>query len=114
VTGFQGEGGRLAAVTVSDRDGAEQTFHPAAAFVFIGLDPNTGFLGDGVARDAGGFLTTDDTWQTSLPGVFAAGDCRAGSTKQLASAVGDGIAALLAIRRHLERRSHLAPVLVDA
>jgi thioredoxin reductase (NADPH) len=51
--------------------------------------------------------------ETSMPGLFAAGDVRAGSTKQLGSAVGDGIAALLMVRRHLEAHRHKAPALVD-
>lgn len=54
-----------------------------------------------------GFLVTGPTMQTSIPGVFAAGDARAGSTKQLGSAVGDGISALLATRRYLELHHHL-------
>jgi thioredoxin reductase (NADPH) len=67
-----------------------------------------------VERDAGGFLVTSATMETSIPGVFAAGDVRAGSTKQLGSAVGDGIAALLMARRYLEAHRFKAPALVDA
>src|SRR6266513_1581246 len=105
--------GRFAAVVARDRaSGEEHRFPAAAAFVFIGLDPNSGFLGDTVERDAGGFLVTSATMETSMPGVFAAGDVRAGSTKQLGSAVGDGIAALLMVRRHLETHRHKAPVTV--
>ena len=104
-------GGRFTAVVAKDREtGEEHRFPAAAAFVFIGLDPNSAFLGDAVERDAGGFLTTGATMETSMPGVFAAGDVRAGSTKQLGSAVGDGIAALLMVRRHLEEHRHKAPV----
>ena len=51
---------------------------------------------------------TDDRFETSVPGVFAAGDVRAGSTKQVGSAVGEGIAALLVVRRALER-GHVKP-----
>jgi thioredoxin reductase (NADPH) len=51
--------------------------------------------------------------QTSVAGVFAAGDVRSGSTKQLGSAVGDGIAALLMTRRYLEAGHHKAKALVD-
>jgi len=51
---------------------------------------------------------TDDVFQTSLPGVFAAGDVRHGSTKQLAAAVGEGVAALLHIRQHLQKHSHIS------
>jgi thioredoxin reductase (NADPH) len=52
--------------------------------------------------------------ETSMAGVFAAGDVRSGSTKQLGSAVGDGIAALLMTRRYLESHHHKAVPLVDA
>ena len=89
-------------------------FPAAAAFVFIGLKPNDGFLGDTVERDKGGFIVTSATMETSLAGVFAAGDVRSGSTKQLGSAVGDGIAALLMARRYLEVHHHKAMPLVDA
>jgi thioredoxin reductase (NADPH) len=81
--------------------------------VFIGLKPNNGFLGSAVERDPGGFLTTGPTMETSVAGVFAAGDVRAGSTKQLSSAVGDGIAALLMTRRYLEAHHHKAVALAD-
>jgi thioredoxin reductase (NADPH) len=112
---LEGERGRFAAVVARDREsGEEHRFPAAAAFVFIGLDPNSGFLGESIERDAGGFLTTSATMETSMPGVFAAGDVRAGSTKQLGSAVGDGIAALLMVRRRLEAHHHKAPALVDA
>ena len=89
-------------------------FPAAAAFVFIGLQPNGAFLGGAVERDAGGFLVTSPTMETSMAGVFAAGDVRSGSTKQLGSAVGDGIAALLMARRYLEAHHHKAVALVDA
>jgi thioredoxin reductase (NADPH) len=112
---LEGQRGRFAAVVARDREsGEEHRFPAAAAFVFIGLTPNSGVLGDAVERDAAGFLVTSATLETSMPGVFAAGDVRAGSTKQLGSAVGDGIAALLMVRRHLEEHRHKAPVPVDA
>jgi thioredoxin reductase (NADPH) len=112
---LEGERGRFAAVVARDREsGEEHRFPAAAAFVFVGLEPNSGFLSDSVERDAGGFLVTSATMETSMPGLFAAGDVRAGSTKQLGSAVGDGIAALLMVRRHLEAHRHKAPAAVDA
>jgi len=89
-------------------------WHPAAAFVFIGLTPNTAFLRGAVELDEWGFINTNDAFQTSMSGVFAAGDVRAGSTKQLGSAVGDGIAALLQVRRHLERHHHMVGLAVNA
>lgn len=112
---LEGKRGRFAAVVARER-GSDETrrFPAAAAFVFIGLKPNSAFLGDEVQRDAGGFLVTSPTMETSMPGVFAAGDVRAGSTKQLGSAVGDGIAALLMTRRYLELHHHKAVALADA
>jgi len=112
---LQGERGRFAAVVARDRDSKEiHRFPAAAAFVFIGLKPNNAFLGDAVERDAGGFLMTSPSMETSMAGVFAAGDVRSGSTKQLGSAVGDGIAALLMTRRYLEAHHHKAVARVDA
>jgi len=101
--------GRLEGVVARDvASGEEFHWNPAAVFVFIGLDPNTAFLGDSVVLDQRGFIKADGMFQTSVPGVFAAGDVREGSTKQLGSAVGDGIAALLAVRRYLQEHHHLA------
>lgn len=100
---FTGEG-RLDGVVVKDAiSGQAEELNPAAVFVFIGLDPNTGFVADTVKLDEWGFIRTFDNMQTSVPGIFAAGDARAGSTKQVASAVGEGAAAALMIRQYLER-----------
>jgi thioredoxin reductase (NADPH) len=88
-------------------------------FVLIGSQPHTEWLGTNVARDQWGFILTgpdlpDDpgvNWQagrpplpheTSLPGVFAAGDVRRGSVKRVASAVGDGATTIPAIHLYLE------------
>ncbi len=98
--------GKLGAVTLQDRrDGTTTELHPAAVFVFIGQDPNTGFVKGQVDLDERGFVVTDMGMQTSMPGVFAAGDVRSGSTKQLASAVGEGAAAAIAIRQYLESKA---------
>lgn len=103
VTAFQGEGGKLSGLTVKDRiTGATETLTPKGAFVFIGLSPNSGFLPAEIARDPYGFVITSPTLETSLPGVFAAGDVRLGSTKQAASAVGEGATAALMVREHLK------------
>jgi thioredoxin reductase (NADPH) len=107
--------GRLEEVMVRDRvTAAERRLHPAAAFVFIGLDPNTAFLRGVVDLDESGFVVTDSRFQTSLAGVFCAGDVRQGSTKQLASAVGEGAAVLLAVRDHLREHHHLASLDVNS
>jgi thioredoxin reductase (NADPH) len=82
--------------------GANREVDVDGVFVFIGLTPNTDLVRDLVDLDAQGFITTDGALTTSIPGIFAAGDSRAGSTKQAASAAGEGAAAALAIRRYLE------------
>jgi thioredoxin reductase (NADPH) len=106
--------GRFSAVVIRDRaTGEERRLPAAAAFVFAGLTPNDGFLGSSVARDSGGFLVTGSNMETTMPGVFAAGDVRSGSTKQLGSAVGEGIAALLMARQALEKRRLRPVALVD-
>ena len=115
IVALEGERGRFAAVVARDRESGETQRYPAAAaFVFIGLKPNTEFLEGTVERDDGGFLVTSATMETSMPGVFAAGDVRSGSTKQLGSAVGDGIAALLMARRHLETHRYKAVALAES
>ncbi len=100
---FRGNG-KLSAVLVKDlATGETEELHPGAVFIFIGLDPNTGFVRDLVDVDQGGFVQTDSTLQTSVGGIFAAGDVRQGSTKQVASAVGEGATAALMIRQYLEK-----------
>ncbi|HEU4355797.1 MAG TPA: FAD-dependent oxidoreductase [Actinomycetota bacterium] len=95
--------GKLDAIELRDTGtGQTEELHPAACFVFIGLDPNTAFVKGVVELDERGLVLTDMGFQTSMPGVFAAGDVRSGSTKQLASAVGEGAAAAIAIRRYLD------------
>ena len=107
VTAFrsrQGGSGKLGTVELEDlRTGDRTERHPDGAFVFIGLDPNTGFLQGRIGLDERGFVATDPMFMTSVPGVFAAGDVRGGSTKQLASAVGEGAAAAIQIRGYLDR-----------
>lgn len=71
--------------------------------MFIGLDPNTGFLNGSVGLDERGFIATNPaTYMTDMAGVFAAGDVRGGATKQLASAVGEGAAVAIQIRHYLD------------
>ena len=96
--------GKLGTVTIQDRATGELVERrPAGVFVFVGLDPNTGFLEGQLGLDERKFVTTDGTFMTDLPGVFAAGDVRQGSTKQLASAVGEGAAVAIQIRGYLDR-----------
>jgi thioredoxin reductase (NADPH) len=112
----------LEGVVVQDnRSGARRTLGAQALFVFIGADANTGWLRGAVDLDERGFVLTgtelngsalkEDSWrersrepfllETSLPGVFAAGDVRSGSIKRCASAVGEGSMAVRLIHQYL-------------
>ncbi|MDW8433342.1 MAG: thioredoxin-disulfide reductase [Aquificaceae bacterium] len=71
-------------------------------FIFIGLEPNTGFLKDILELDDNGYIVTDERMRTSLEGVFAAGDCRSGATGQVAVAVGEGCIAAIEAERYIE------------
>ena len=95
--------GKLESVKTQDKEkDAEFLIPTTGAFIFIGLDPNTAFLNEQVALDNQKFIVTDRSFSTNVPGVFAAGDVREGSTKQLASAVGEGAAAAIQIRYYLD------------
>jgi thioredoxin reductase (NADPH) len=122
---------RLEGVVVEDnRSGARRTLDAQALFVFIGAEANTGWLEGAVELDERGFILTGgeldgstldaDAWrersrgpfllETSLPGVFAAGDVRSGSIKRCASAVGEGAMAVRLVHRYLaEAGSQDAP-----
>jgi thioredoxin reductase (NADPH) len=101
---------RLGGVTLRETaTGQTRELAPAGVFVFIGLMPNTALVRGLVELDERGFIVTGPTLETSVPGVFAAGDCRAGSTKQAASAAGEGAAVALAIRQYVEPRASGMP-----
>jgi thioredoxin reductase (NADPH) len=71
-------------------------------FLMIGADPGTTWLQEvGVELDAKGFVVTHDSFATSVPGVFAVGDVRAGSVKRVASAVGEGSVVISAVHSYL-------------
>lgn len=113
---------RLEAIDlVHHESGAHHILPVAAMFVLIGSTPQSDMTTDLVARDEAGFIMTGpDLWsngrrpagwtldrdpfllETSVPGIFAAGDVRHGSTKRVASAVGEGSAAVGMIHRYLE------------
>jgi thioredoxin reductase (NADPH) len=74
-------------------------------FVYAGLEPASSFLADSVALDAAGRIVADHRFATSVPGIFAAGDIRAGASWLLASAAGDGAAAAASVHRYLNEES---------
>ena len=93
---------KLEAVILEDRATGEiKEWKYDGVFVFIGLTPNSALLKDKAELDKWGFIETK-SMQTSMEGVFAAGDVRADSTKQAASAAGEGASAALAIREYLK------------
>lgn len=98
-----GDGKTVIAVNGTDKEANKPvTFKVDGVFVFVGLKPNTHFLGKEIELDEIGFVKTNEKLETSLPGVFAAGDVRSGATMQIASAVGEGATAALRIREYLE------------
>jgi thioredoxin reductase (NADPH) len=119
VEAFEGQDSKLKTIkTRNSKTGQTAEIHPAAAFIFIGQMPNTGFLKNYLEMDQYGFIRTGHDFvhahaglgnvealpfETSVPGVFAAGDVRFGSTKQVASAVGEGAAASISIRDFLRK-----------
>ena len=113
---------RLDGLVVEDnRSGARRTLEAKALFVFIGAEANTGWLEEAAELDARGFVVTGrelgrsalevEAWrelarepyllETSMPGVFAAGDVRSGSIKRVASAVGEGSMAVRLVHQYL-------------
>jgi thioredoxin reductase (NADPH) len=99
-----GANGKVIKVVGTDKvQGKKVEFVVDGVFVFVGLSPNTAFLRDtDIELDEIGFIKTKETLATSMPGVFVAGDVRAGSTMQIASASGEGATAALRIREYLE------------
>lgn len=109
---FKGDS-KLATIVLKDtKTGKLREITPAAAFVFIGLQPNTTLVKGVVDLDQWGFIKTGLDLQTSVPGIFAAGDVRAGSTKQAASAAGEGAAVALGIRGYLNDKAGERPHLL--
>ena len=122
---FMGEASKLTGLKIqNNRTGAEDSLQMDGAFIFIGLVPNTGFLKNSkILLDRWGFITTGHALlhagsrpegfenrdplllETSVPGVFAAGDVRDVSTKQVVSAAGEGSTAALEIREYLKMQS---------
>jgi thioredoxin reductase (NADPH) len=101
---LHGEDGNLAAVTLTDGEKLPFSF----LFLFLGAAPCTKWLGECIARDEKGFVLTgedagaDGLLETSVPGVYAAGDVRSGSIKRCATAIGEGAAVVRFVHEHLQ------------
>lgn len=101
---IQSDKKKVTGILVESRsDKRQQTIPGDGVFVFIGLQPQTKWLRPSLTLDAQGFIVTNTNLMSSMVGVFAAGDCRAGATMQIASAVGEGAAAAIMMRHYLDQ-----------
>jgi thioredoxin reductase (NADPH) len=101
-----GENGKVVKVVGTNKTTNQKIeFETDGVFVFVGLAPNTQFLQHSIIElDPMGFVKTNHRLETTMPGVFAAGDVRSGATMQIATATGEGASAALHIREFLENR----------
>lgn len=105
-TQIVGDGQRVTGLTYEDRDNlGEKTLDLEGVFVQIGLLPNTEWLKDSIELSPRGEIVIDDRGQTSMPGVFAAGDCTTVPYKQIVISMGAGATAALSAFDHLIRQS---------
>ena len=84
------------------RTGEARDLAATGIFIFVGFRPNTGIIVDHVRHDEMGYLLTDGNMETSLPGLFAAGDVRSQLTRQVTTAVGDATTAAIAVEKYLK------------
>lgn len=99
-----GTDNKVTSVTGTNTKGEKVSFETDGVFVFIGLLPNTAFINGKIELDGVGMIKSNAGLETSMKGVFAAGDVRSGATMQIASAVGEGATAAMKIREYLERK----------
>jgi thioredoxin reductase (NADPH) len=118
LTEVSGADGEVTGITMKNvKTGEVRPLPVTGVFVFIGFLPNTQFFDrhEHVEHDPLGFLITDTSMQTSVPGVYAAGDVRSQLTRQITTAVGDATTAAIDAVKKLELRKHQpTPVPVDA
>jgi thioredoxin reductase (NADPH) len=93
------------------KTGLHRDLAATGIFIFVGFTPNTGVIDGHVEHDAAGYLLTDANMQTSIQGLFAAGDVRVQLTRQVTTAVGDATTAAIAVEKYLTARKngHAAP-----
>ena len=98
---IEGEGKVQSVRLKNVKTGGEEDCPCDGIFIFIGMVPNTGFLKGFVELTENGFIKCDCAYlRTSVPGVFAAGDCRVGAAMQLATAVSDGVVAAMMLKQY--------------
>lgn len=89
--------------------GETRTLDLSAVFVFIGLTPNTEYLRGKLALDAGAHIPVNDWMETEIAGLYAAGDIRANSARQVVTAAGDGATAAIAADHYISSRFGAGP-----
>jgi thioredoxin reductase (NADPH) len=94
---------QVTGIEVAGQSGEKETIPVDGVLVHIGLDPNTGYLGGTVPLDEQRQVKVNQWMETEVPGIFAAGDIRSGSPRQVSTAVGDGAIAGLAAQRFLQK-----------
>ncbi|MDI3270233.1 MAG: thioredoxin-disulfide reductase [Bacillota bacterium] len=103
VEGMEGDDQLRRLILRSTKDGSLQELQVDGVFIYIGMVPNTGFLAGVVERDEAGYILATPSLQTSAPGIWVAGDARAGSLAQVSTAVGEGAIAALEAEAYLGR-----------
>ena len=99
---IEGRDGLMSHAAIRNVKTGETRDLPATGiFIFVGFSPNTGVIEGHVDHDATGYLLTDSNMQTSIPGLFAAGDVRVQLTRQVTTAVGDATTAAIAVEKYL-------------
>jgi thioredoxin reductase (NADPH) len=97
-----GEGGLMTHARIRGvKTGERRDLAATGIFIFVGFRPNTGIVQGHVEHDAAGYLLTDANMQTSMQGLFAAGDVRVQLTRQVTTAVGDATTAAIAVEKYL-------------
>ena len=81
---------------------AEEELYADGAFIFIGLIPNTSFLDEDIKLNESNFIVTQGLGETTVEGIFAAGDCREGAIAQVAAATGEGVLASYGVRKYFK------------
>jgi thioredoxin reductase (NADPH) len=100
------EQGLMKGLKVRDVESGETSMlDVTGCFVFVGFRPNTGIIDGHFDHDPMGYIVTDNMMQTSIPGLFAAGDLRSQLTRQVTTAVGDATTAAIAVEKYLKARS---------
>ena len=94
---------RIEGIEIAAEGGQKETLKVDGVLVHVGLDPNTDYLEGAVPLDSQRQIVVNESMETQIPGIFAAGDIRSGSPRQVSTAAGDGAAAGMAAQRFLQK-----------